>query len=100
MNQGSSAKSEGGAGAVTLEYHVSGMTCAACSAAVEKAVRRVPGVLSANVNLIMEKLTVEAPQDFDKEAISRAVEKAGYAAQPLAASSPAFDVLKTTSRPC
>ena len=83
MNQGSSAKSEGGAGAVTLEYHVSGMTCAACSAAVEKAVRRVPGVLSANVNLIMEKLTVEAPQDFDKEAISRAVEKAGYTAQPL-----------------
>ena len=67
----------------TLEYHVTGMSCAACSAAVEKAVRRVPGVVSANVNLILERLTVEAPTDFDGAAVCEAVKKAGYEAQPL-----------------
>ena len=58
-----------------LEYHVGGMTCAACSAAVERAVRRVEGVQSASVNLILEKLTVEAPQDFDEDLVVRAVER-------------------------
>ena len=66
-----------------LEYHVGGMTCAACSAAVERAVRRVEGVQSASVNLILEKLTVEAPQDFDEDLVVRAVEKAGYTAEAI-----------------
>ena len=83
MAQKDSARPQGADSTRTLEYRVTGMTCAACSAAVEKAVRRVPGVISANVNLILERLTVEAPTDFDGAAVCEAVKKAGYEAQPL-----------------
>ena len=85
MAQKDSARPQGADSTRTLEYRVTGMTCAACSAAVEKAVRRVPGVISANVNLILERLTVEAPTDFDGAAVCEAVKKAGYEAQPMAA---------------
>ena len=60
------------------EFNVSGMTCSACSAAVEKAVGRVAGVQKAAVNLIMERLYVEMQDDTPVEAVVRAVEKAGY----------------------
>ena len=76
MAQKDSARPQGADSTRTLEYRVTGMTCAACSAAVEKAVRRVPGVISANVNLILERLTVEAPTDFDGAAVCEAVKKA------------------------
>jgi len=58
---------------------VTGMTCAACAARVQKAVSKLEGVADANVNLATEKLTVE--YDTDKvsiSAIKEAVEKAGY----------------------
>ncbi|MBM6871567.1 heavy metal translocating P-type ATPase [Pseudoflavonifractor phocaeensis] len=60
---------------------VTGMTCSACSAHVEKAVRGVPGVREVSVNLLTNSMTV----DFDENAaglpdIIRAVEKAGYGA--------------------
>ena len=83
MAQKDSARPQGADSTKTLEYRVTGMTCAACSAAVEKAVRRVPGGISANVNLILERLTVEVPTDFDGAAVCEAVKKAGYEAQPL-----------------
>jgi len=40
-------------------YHVTGMSCAACAAAVEKSVRKLPGVKRADVNLLANKLSVE-----------------------------------------
>ena len=42
------------------EYSIGGMTCAACSASVERAVRRVQGVDAASVNLSTERLTVRS----------------------------------------
>ena len=60
------------------QYTVTGMSCAACSARVEKAVSKVPGVTSCSVSLLTNSMGVEgtaAPQE-----IIRAVENAGYGA--------------------
>ena len=59
-------------------FKVKGMTCAACSARVEKAARSVPGVTDCSVNLLTGDMTVEG-QVSPQEVIS-AVEKAGYQA--------------------
>ena len=59
-------------------FMVKGMTCAACSARVEKAARSVPGVTDCSVNLLTGDMTVEG-QVPPQEVIS-AVEKAGYQA--------------------
>ncbi len=60
-------------------FSVGGMTCASCVANIEKALAKVPGVISANVNLASEKATV---QYLEGEAgmadFRRAVESAGY----------------------
>ena len=60
------------------QYNVTGMSCAACSARVEKAVSAVPGVTSCSVSLLTNAMGVEgtaSPKD-----IIAAVEKAGYGA--------------------
>lgn len=62
------------------QYNVSGMTCAACQAHVEKAVRAVEGVESVNVSLLTNSMTVEGTAS--PESIVRAVEDAGYGAEP------------------
>jgi Cu+-exporting ATPase len=54
------------------------MTCASCVARVEKALRRVPGVLEANVNLATESATVAAGADTPRQVLVKAVEDAGY----------------------
>ena len=64
---------------------ISGMTCASCSARVEKALARVPGVLEASVNLATEQATTRVVQGTSAAALIAAVERAGYGAQlPLA----------------
>lgn len=65
-------------------YSVTGMTCSACSAHVQKAVAAVNGVQSVQVNLLQNNMTVE----FDEAAVTpdtifSAVKKAGYGAMPL-----------------
>jgi len=60
------------------QYVVTGMHCAACSAAVERAVRAVPGVTDCAVNLLMNSMGVEGTAS--SEAVIAAVEKAGYGA--------------------
>ncbi len=62
------------------QYHVTGMSCAACSSRVEKAVCKVPGVSSVSVSLLTNSMGVEgtAPADL----IIKAVEDAGYHAEP------------------
>lgn len=62
-----------------LKFTVSGMTCAACSARVEKVTGAVQGVTKAEVNLLAGKMTVEATTDVSGEII-QAVQKAGYQA--------------------
>lgn len=62
-----------------LELGVEGMTCAACSAAVERAVKKLSGVANASVNLTAGKLNVEYdPAIVKLSEIKAAVEKAGY----------------------
>lgn len=72
-------------GEMTTEvYKIAGMHCAACSAGVERAVSRRPGVVRCEVNLITEKMTVTyREEEIDSEAIGRAVEKAGFQMLPL-----------------
>ena len=60
------------------QYSITGMSCAACSARVEKAVLNVSGVTSCSVNLLTNSMSVEGTAS-EKEIIS-AVEKAGYGA--------------------
>ena len=57
---------------------IEGMTCASCVARVEKALRVIPGVASANVNLGTERATVVANSAVDVGAVHQAIEKAGY----------------------
>ena len=57
---------------------IGGMTCAACSARVERAVRKLEGIAGASVNLASEKLNVEFDKPLTIEAIKEAVVKAGY----------------------
>lgn len=61
-------------------FAVTGMTCSACSAHVEKAVRKIEGVSKVNVNLLQNKMTVEYQAPAADETIIRAVEEAGYGA--------------------
>ena len=60
------------------QYNVTGMSCAACSARVEKAVSKVPGVTSCSVSLLTNSMGVEGTAS--PEAIIRAVQDAGYGA--------------------
>lgn len=60
------------------QYNVTGMSCAACSARVEKAVSAVPGVTSCSVNLLTHSMAVEGNVSADK--IIKAVTDAGYGA--------------------
>ena len=60
---------------------ISGMTCASCSARVEKALDKVPGVLDASVNLATEQATVKLVRGTSAAALIAAVERAGYGAQ-------------------
>ncbi|WP_138294291.1 MULTISPECIES: heavy metal translocating P-type ATPase [unclassified Clostridium] len=64
-------------------FDVTGMTCSACSAHVEKAVRKVEGVQDVQVNLLGNSMNVTFDPDATNEgAICRAVEHAGYGAFP------------------
>lgn len=60
---------------------ISGMTCAACAARIEKGLHKLPGVLEANVNLAMETATVEYDEgQVGVDDLIRQVEKLGYQA--------------------
>ena len=63
-----------------LKFNVTGMTCAACSARVEKVTNAVEGVEKAEVNLLAGTMQVEAESAEVTEAIIQAVTKAGYGA--------------------
>lgn len=67
------------------QYNVTGMSCAACSARVEKAVSKVPGVNSCSVSLLTNSMGVEG--DASAADIIKAVEAAGYGASKKGAAS-------------
>ena len=72
-------------GEKTFDLAVEGMTCASCVARVEKALKAVPGVLSAEVNLATESAAVRASGAVELAALRAAVEKAGYVASSRSA---------------
>ncbi len=66
----------------TSELAIAGMTCAACVGRVERALRKVPGVQDATVNLVTERATVRfEPSVANVESLVAAVKKAGYQAE-------------------
>ena len=84
------------------QYNITGMSCAACSARVEKAVSAVPGVTSCSVNLLTHSMAVEG--NVPAEKIIKAVTDAGYGASQKGASTArtsenAEDALKDKETP-
>ena len=77
------------------EYHVTGMTCASCSARIEKVIGKMNGVSSASVNLATEQMTVEYDSISSEDIIER-VEKLGYHASEITTpnDSPSLDKKK------
>ncbi|MFZ5656132.1 MAG: heavy metal translocating P-type ATPase [Pseudomonadota bacterium] len=71
------------------ELPIEGMTCASCVGRVERALRRVPGVLEASVNLATERATVRALGDVRQAELVRAVQEAGYRVPEAPAGTPA-----------
>ena len=65
------------------ELAITGMTCASCVAHVGRALRRVPGVSQADVNLATERATVAHAAQVEAAALVAAVVEAGYEARPV-----------------
>jgi Cu+-exporting ATPase len=64
-----------------IKLPIEGMTCASCVARVEKALKAVPGVATAEVNLATETATVSLAEGAPPQSLVAAVEKAGYSAR-------------------
>jgi Cu+-exporting ATPase len=64
----------------TFDLPITGMTCASCAGRVERALRKVPGVKNATVNLANERAHVEVLEQIDPANLIAAVDKAGYGA--------------------
>ncbi|GGF05187.1 copper-translocating P-type ATPase [Stappia taiwanensis] len=69
---------------VAVQLEVTGMTCAACAARIEKVLTRAPGVMRAVVNLPMETALVETDGSAGPDALIRLVEGAGFGAEERA----------------
>ena len=65
---------------MTIKFNVKGMTCAACSARVEKVVAQIPDIDKVEVNLLAGSMTVLTESDQVTEQIIRSVNRAGYEA--------------------
>jgi P-type Cu+ transporter len=66
-------------GTESVTFEIGGMHCTGCSSAVEKAVSRLEGVITVNVNLTAEKAFVEYDSTrVDTDAIARSIENSGY----------------------
>ena len=71
------------------KFTVTGMTCSACQAHVDKAVRKLNGVCQVNVNLLGGSMSVDHDESVTAQDIVEAVTKAGYGAAPAQAAKPA-----------
>lgn len=86
-----------------LKFTVGGMTCAACSARVQKVASQVPGVRKAEVNLLAGSMQIEAQSPDVAQAVIQAVQNAGYQASiqgsaPQKEAAPKNDALKEMKR--
>lgn len=81
----------------TTTFEVEGMTCASCVGRVEKALAKVEGVQDVAVNLATETATVTAADSVSPEALSTAVDRAGYVAGPISAPQPLSKIVHNTT---
>ena len=81
----------------TIELPVLGMTCASCVGRVERALKRVPGVTDAAVNLATERATIHATSGVSQEDLVQAIQKSGY---EVPASAMEFQVEGMTCASC
>lgn len=79
-----------------LKFNVSGMSCAACSARVEKVVGALDGVKTVSVSLLTNSMVVEFESPLTPKEISRAVSDAGYKASPVSDKSQKKEKLNPT----
>lgn len=69
----------------SVQLNIGGMTCASCSARIEKQLAKIPGVIHVHVNLASEKAAIEfAPGIVDVDGLIQTVVKTGYSASPVA----------------
>jgi Cu+-exporting ATPase len=87
-NSANAANAKSAMSADEFDFQIVGMTCASCSARVEKALNAVPGVNQALVNLATERASVKADRSVDAGQLLAAVEKAGYEAVRITAEHP------------
>src|SRR6478736_618030 len=73
MPDGNASRSD-----ISLTLPITGMTCASCATRVEKAIKAVPGVLTANVNAATGHAHVSLDRNGRSIAVAEAVRKAGY----------------------
>src|SRR3954470_11458624 len=83
----------------SIRIPVSGMTCAACSARVQRALEKEPGVEAANVNLMMKTATVNFdPASVSAERLVDAIKATGYGAQLASPDQSAFEEQEARDR--
>ncbi|CAN7503241.1 heavy metal translocating P-type ATPase [Pararhizobium sp. LjRoot255] len=82
----------------TREWGIEGMTCASCVSRVEKALKAVPGVREATVNLATERATVRIVAGTTVSALEGAVRAAGYDVRKVTVDTPADDNEERRSR--
>jgi Cu+-exporting ATPase len=83
----------------SIRIPVSGMTCAACSARVQRALQKQPGVADANVNLMMKTATVQFdPSAVTPDRLVEAIRETGYGAQLAAPDQTAFEEQEARDR--
>ena len=72
----------------SFKFGIQGMTCASCVGRVERALKKVPGVVDASVNLATESATVQANDTVTRDALIAAVSVAGYEAMAVESNAP------------
>ncbi|WP_026826658.1 MULTISPECIES: heavy metal translocating P-type ATPase [Exiguobacterium] len=75
----------------TVELSIQGMTCAACSARIEKVLNKMDGV-EATVNLPLETATIRVDEGITEEELIARIEKIGYGAEPKVEMAPSHDL--------
>src|SRR6185312_8828332 len=83
----------------SVRIPVSGMTCAACSSRVQRALQKQPGVADANVNLMMKTATVRFdPEVVTPERLVDAIKETGYGAELASPDQTAFEEQEARDR--
>lgn len=77
----------------SIDVSIKGMTCASCVGRVERALLKVPGVISANVNLATERAQVTITRGMNSTELLSTIEKNGYKAQIVSSDSNATDLV-------